>query len=144
MKHMQFFLIAIFMITGMVPSLAQNNQGQEKQHKIIFQLVTADTMAHKALMKQLNNILSVAPNTQMEVVCHGPGLEMLTVNKSIVISKIHALAEKGVTFYACEFSMKERNVDKSQVIPDAGFVQAGIVHIVKRQEEGWSYIKAGF
>jgi hypothetical protein len=144
MKIQLNLLITFFILVGLKDTTAQNNQLQNNQHKIIFQLVTADTMAHKALMKQLNNILSVSPNTQMEVVCHGPGLEMLTSNKSIVASKIHALNDRGVKFFACEFSMKERNIDKSQIIPDAGFVQAGIVYIVQRQEEGWSYIKAGF
>ena len=28
--------------------------------------------------------------------------------------------------------------------PKAASVKAGIIHIVERQEDGWSYIKAGF
>jgi intracellular sulfur oxidation DsrE/DsrF family protein len=40
--------------------------------------------------------------------------------------------------------MKERNVSKEQIIPEAGFVKAGILEIVIKQEEGWSYIKSGF
>jgi intracellular sulfur oxidation DsrE/DsrF family protein len=30
------------------------------------------------------------------------------------------------------------------VLPQAGYVKAGIIRIVERQEQGWSYIKAGF
>ncbi|HRD40426.1 MAG TPA: hypothetical protein PLC65_17485, partial [Bacteroidia bacterium] len=78
------------------------------EHKIIFQLTTGDTTAHKQLMKQFSNILSVSPTTQIEVVCHGPGLDMLVAGKTIVGDKIKLMAEKGVAFKACEFSMKER------------------------------------
>jgi intracellular sulfur oxidation DsrE/DsrF family protein len=120
------------------------NKSKNSVHKIIFQLTTNDTMAHKALMKQLNNITTVAPTTKIEIVCHGPGLEMLITEKSIVHQKIKQLSAIGVSFIACEFSMKERNVPQDKIIPEAGYVKAGIIEIVTKQEQGWSYIKSGF
>lgn len=113
-------------------------------HRIVFQLSTADTLAHKALMKQIRNITSVAPDTKIEVVCHGPGLNVLVKDKTTVLSSIQALQNMNITFVACEFSMKERNVSKEQIILEAGFVKAGILEIVIKQEAGWSYIKSGF
>jgi len=119
-------------------------EATKSAHKIIFQLTTADTMAHKALMKQLTNIKSVSPDTKIEVVCHGPGLDLLVNTKTTVHEKIKLAKEKGVEFIACEFSMKERKVEKSAIITEAGFVPAGIIEIVIKQEEGWAYIKSGF
>jgi uncharacterized protein len=123
-------------------------QGRETQkpkpHRIIFQMVSGDTMAHKALMKQLQNITSVAPSTKIEVVCHGPGLNMLTSDKSVVSSQINNMLTKGIAFYACEFSMQERKVARETILPGTGYVKAGILYIVEKQEKGWSYIKAGF
>lgn len=116
---------------------------QKPEHKIIFQLTSGDTTAHKQLIKQFNNILSVSPTTKIEVVCHGAGLDMLVSGKTIVEDKIKILADKGVVFNACEFSIKERKVDRSKIISVSGFVPAGIVEIVNKQEQGWSYIKAG-
>jgi len=116
---------------------------QNPEHKIIFQLTSGDTTAHKQLMKQFNNILSVSPTTKIEVVCHGAGLDMLVSGKTIVEDKIKTLSEKGVVFNACEFSIKERKVDRSKIISVSGFVPAGILEIVSKQEQGWSYIKAG-
>jgi uncharacterized protein len=125
-------------------SAGEPTAAENKQHKIIFQLTTDDTLAHKALMKQLNNITTVAPGTKIEVVCHGPGLGMLVKGKTIVQEKIQQMKMKGVEFVACEFSMSERNVPKEKIIPEAGFVKAGIIEIVTKQEAGWSYIKSGF
>ncbi len=119
-------------------------QAQVTEHKIVFQLSVSDTMAHKSLMKQLGNILTVSPSTKIEIVCHGPGLEILMINKSIVKDKIEVFKNKGVVFNACEFSMKERNISKSVIIPSATYVPAGIIEIVSKQEQGWSYIKSGF
>lgn len=113
-------------------------------HRIVFQLTSEDTFVHKSLMKQLNNIKTVAPDAMIEVVCHGPGLSILVAAKSTVQEKIKQMKAKGIEFFACEFSMSERNVTKDKMIPEAGFVRAGIIEIVTKQEAGWSYIKLGF
>lgn len=125
-------------------SLQAREEQKPKPHRIIFQLVSGDTLAHKALMKQLQNITTVAPSTRIEVVCHGPGLNMLTSDKSVVSQQLNAMIGKGIAFYACEFSMQERKVEKAQILPGIGYVKAGIIAVVERQEQGWSYIKAGF
>lgn len=134
----------IFTICLSVFLFTTNTQAQNKTaHKIIFQLVTGDSTSHKVLMKQFGNILSVAPDTKIEVVCHGPGIEMMMQDKSIVINKIKEFKDKGVVFNVCEFSLKERKVDKAKLIEQSTYVPAGILEIVEKQEQGWSYIKAG-
>lgn len=131
--------------TGKQPSSpVEKMAGNKIEHRIVFQITTDDTLAHKALMKQLNNILTVSPDTNIEVVCHGPGLSMLVLGKTTVQEKIQQMKMKGVAFVACEFSMNERNVSRDKIIPEAGFVKAGIIEIVSKQEKGWSYIKSGF
>ena len=119
-------------------------QQTERQHRIVMQLTSGDTLVHKNLMKQFKNMKEAAPTMQIEVVCHGPGMDMLMNDRSIVQEKIKAFAAKGIVFLACENTIRERNLDRSKVIPGAAYVQAGIIHIVERQEDGWSYIKAGF
>lgn len=131
-------LLSAFFAATMLFSLAQDG------HKIVFQMTTADTLAHKALMKQLKNIKSVSPTTSIEVVCHGPGIDMLIAGKTIVQSKIKEATENGVEFKVCEFSLKERKVEKSAIIPESGFTPAGIIEIVSKVEAGYVYIKAGF
>jgi intracellular sulfur oxidation DsrE/DsrF family protein len=120
-----------------------NSDNLKPEHKIIFQLTSNDTIVHKQLIKQFNNILSVSPSTKIELVCHGAGLDMLIVGKTIVEDKMKLLADKGVVFNACDFSIKERKIDRSKISSVSGFVPAGIIEIVTKQEQGWSYIKAG-
>lgn len=140
---MKKIILILLVLVGFTKLYGQNNANQP-EHKIIFQLSNCDTLSHKALMKQIGNILSVSLTTQIEVVCHGPGLSVLVTHQSTITEKIKFFVNKGVVFSACEFSMKERNVEKSQFIPEATYVKAGIIAIVSKQEQGWSYIKAGF
>ena len=141
---LQKISLTVLALLLVVLSPAQNaNQNPVPEHKIIFQLTSGDTSSHKQLMKQFTNILSVSPTTQIEVVCHGAGLDMLVSDKSVVQDKLRALGARGVLFMACEFSIKERKVDRAKILPSAGFVPAGIIELVNKQEQGWSYIKAG-
>lgn len=138
-QTMAFFLMMLLSSISFTQSGVEGKQNL----KIVFQLTTADSMAHKALMKQLGNITSVEPNTKIEVVCHGPGLDMLRQDKSVVGAKITEFAAKGIVFNACEFSMNERNVSRDMILPGVVYVKAGIIYIVNKQNEGYNYIKAG-
>jgi hypothetical protein len=115
-----------------------------RQHRIVMQLVSGDTLVHKGLMRQLRNMLEAAPTMQLEVVCHGPGMDLLMTDRSIATAKVDEFIGKGIVFLACENTVKERKLDAALIHPKAGSVKAGIIHIVERQEDGWSYIKAGF
>ena len=145
-------LLSILLISGIsfnakaqesnIPSETISIEAQS--FRVIFQLVSGDTLAHKALMRQLNNLLTVDPKIKIEVVCHGPGLDLLHKDKSMFASGIQEMIRRGIAFDACEFSMKERKVNNEQLLSGIATVPAGIYHIVKRQSEGWYYIKAGF
>ena len=132
------FLLAILLGSAMYA------QQTERQHRIIMQLTSGDTLVHKNLMKQFKNMKEAAPTMQIEVVCHGPGMDLLMSDRSIVQAKVKEFAAQGIVFLACDNTIRERNLDPAKVLSEAGHVKAGIIHIVVRQEDGWSYIKAGF
>jgi intracellular sulfur oxidation DsrE/DsrF family protein len=58
--------------------------------------------------------------------------------------ELAALKSKGVQFVACEQTLKQLKLEKTDILPEAGFVERGIVHIVEREEQDWAYIKGGF
>ncbi|HRO98591.1 MAG TPA: DsrE family protein [Flavobacteriales bacterium] len=139
MKKLLLLLLLALPVLGSLKA-----QETPSKHRIVMQLVSGDTLVHKGLMRQLRNMLEAAPTMQLEVVCHGPGMDLLMSDRSIVADKVKQFSERGIVFLACENTIKERNLDRSKVLPEAGYVKAGIIHIVERQEDGWSYIKAGF
>ena len=138
-------VILLFVISNSLSAQSANGQTASASKyqglKIVFQLTSADTVIHQTLMSQLKNYYSVAPDTKFEVVCHGGGLNMLVKNTCVIQDDIKMYAEKGVSFVACEFAMKKRNVTKDQLVAGAGTVISGVLEIAKKQQEGWSYIK---
>lgn len=124
---------------------AQNPTSGIVKHRIVMQLVSNDEAVHKGLMKQLNNLKNGwADTVAIEVVCHGPGIELLMHEKSTQALEIAKLQQRGIVFVACENTMLEKKIAHSSIMSHVKFVTMGIGEIVLKQEQGWSYIKAGF
>ncbi len=143
-----FFFIALISV-----SMAQTASGNKMEnpgsvvpaHRVIMQMVTDDTLAHKALMMQLKNLKDVwADSVEIEVLVQGPALDMVMTEKSSQKENILSMKKKGVNFAICEFSMKNRKLTKEQIMPEMNFVKYGLVEIINKQEQGWVYLKAGF
>ena len=136
-------VIMLFVVSNSLSAQSANGQTAAKYQglKIVFQLTSADTVIHQTLMSQLKNYYSVAPDTKFEVLCHGGGLNMLLKKTCVIQDQIKMYADQGVSFVACEFAMKKRNVTKEELVDGAGTVISGVLEIAKKLQEGWSYIK---
>jgi uncharacterized protein len=114
-----------------------------KKLKVVFHLTTADTLAQKALVKQCLNFLNAAPKSKIEVVCHNNGISLLQSSATKQAEKIRELTVRGVDFVACENTMRERKINREDLLSDCRTVPSGVVEVVLKQDKGWAYIKAG-
>lgn len=139
-------LLGIALLIGSLQMSAQTTSANLAiKHRVLFQLATNDTLAWKGLMKNIQNLKnSWGDSVAIEVVAHGPGIEILQLGKTTQQEKIAFLKSKGVVFVGCENTMADRKIPKENIIPEAGFVKMGVGEVILRQEQGWSYIKAGF
>ena len=70
MRPIMMILLAIlFSLTGLNAQNKNKSKVKKPQvHKIVFQMVSKDTADHNAMVRQLSNILKLAPGTRLEVV----------------------------------------------------------------------------
>ena len=87
-------------------------------------------------------MLKESPDTKIEVVFFGDAITGLVQGSALYPEKVQQFLQKGVIFAACNNSLRRYNIDPSKVLP-AGVivVPVAILELVKKQEEGWSYIK---
>ncbi len=138
-------ILAIFISLLTFQGWSQNTNGPVLQHRIVMQLSSNDTLVWKGLMNNLKHLKAGwGDSVLIEVVAHGPGLDFLTKGKTTQQEKINHFKKMGIMFIACENTMMERKIPKESIIAEAAFVKMGIGEIVRKQEQGWSYIKAGF
>ena len=135
----QFSLLLVTALFYFTASAQNNHQ------KIVFDFVKADTADFRIMVTQIKNVLKEDPNTAIEVVCYGPGLMILVSDKTNVSKEMEELQKSpNVIFAACANTMRRLKVEKSQLVPFATIVPVAMLELSKRQQEGWSYIKAGF
>lgn len=113
-------------------------------HRIIFAITSGDKTDWEISMHNTGNLLKgFAPDpVEIEIVAFGPGINVLTADSS-VRADLEALQKQGVHLAACHNSMKGNNLTLADMIPGTVEVPSGIVELVKKQEEGWSYVKGG-
>ena len=120
-------------------------QNAATKHRVVIQLSSNDTLAWKGIMNNIKNLKNGwGASVMIEVVAHGPGIDFLTKGKTTQQERIAFYKSKGVVFVGCENTLIERKIPKENIIPEAGFVKMGVGEIILKQEQGWSYIKAGF
>lgn len=139
MKKICLTLVPLFFFASLIFA-------QQKEHRIVFEFTKGDTASFSTMMRQLNNITkATAGNAKLEVVCYGPGLQMLMTEKTTVQQQIADFSQKyNVVFAACEASMQRQGIVKSQLLAQAITVPLATLEISSKQQEGWSYIKAGY
>lgn len=123
---------------------AQASMAQDTPVKIVWEIGAKDTAVHSAIFRQINNVLTAAPETKIELVFHGNAILVLTIDSSMHLSKIQKELSRGVSFAVCNNSMKRLKVDSSRIIPGVTIVPVSMLEIAKKQAEGWSYLKAGY
>ena len=115
---------------------------QTAAYRVIFDITSSDTAAHKTVIRQIRGISQSRPDAQLEVAIYSDALGMVMKDKSIIADAVQELSSnKKVSFKVCAATMKRNNVDKSQLIAGVDIVPDAIYEIVSKQHEGWGYIK---
>lgn len=117
-----------------------------KTHRAVFELSSAEAPVFDAMLNNVENLQkALAPESvAIEVVAHGKGLDLLVSKDAALVERMAKDAHSGVVFAACANTMKRRNVPKAALVPFAIVVDSGVAEVVRKQEEGYAYLKAGF
>ena len=138
-KRLLLFTVVLFFAVALLPASAQ-----AKTHRVVFALTSGDEADWKLMVGNIRNLVAAFPpdSAEIEVVAYGPGLGFLRKGASPEV-EIEALQAKRVRFVACENSMRMQKVTLADLVAKAQSVPSGVAEVVTRQEQGWSYIRAG-
>lgn len=116
---------------------------QEKKLKVVWDIADADTTTTAGVFRQVNNALALVPDMEIELVFHGPAIYAMVKDSTVFTSRIVSAKQRGVQLSVCNNSMRRLKVDASQLVQEAGIVPSAVVELIRKQAEGWSYLKAG-
>jgi len=133
--------LAILVMTAALPAMAVQKKAAAKQ-RVVIQVSDNDPAKWTLALNNARNIQAELgkDNVLVEIVAYGPGLEMMKA-ESKVADRLAAALDSNVGLLACENTMQNTKVDKADIAGGVKFVPAGVTHIMKRQREGWAYIR---
>jgi len=138
------FRTLLFFALSMVSFTPMKVIAQNTPHQLVVQMVDNNPKVQNGLIKQLNNLKNgYGEEITIEVVCHGPGLDLLHKERSEYREELLALKERGIIFMACENTLKGRDIPREAIMEEFDFVPMGIGEVMEKQEQGWSYVKGG-
>jgi intracellular sulfur oxidation DsrE/DsrF family protein len=130
---------------ALLPDATKNNHKyiMSTTYKVVIQLSSNDILVQKATISQLNNILNALPSVVIELVMNGPGID-LVLQDAPLTNTLEQLYKKGIQFLVCKNSLNQKNLSVTSILSFCPVIPSALAHLIVRQHEGWSYIKAGF
>ena len=114
--------------------------------KVVYHMNEGVEHAPQAL-RNVRNHLSVDPKAKIVMVMHAAGINFLMrdakdANGNPFEVTVQDLKSQGVEFRVCEITLRQRNIQKSQLIEDVAYVPSGVAEVSRLQsQEGYAYLK---
>ena len=113
-----------------------------KKMRVVVQVSGADPARWNLVLNNVRNLQHDlgAANVTIEVVAYGPGIGMLKLD-AVSNSRVSDAVKDGVYVAACENTMRNQKLVHADMHPGVSYVPSGVVEIVRRQQEGWAYLR---
>jgi len=123
-------------------SAPQQAAQKSERYRVVLQVSDADPAKWNLALSNARNVQEDLGkgNVDVEIVAYGPGLGMLKSDSKVADRLAQAL-DGNIGLMACENTMRNTKVTKADMYSGIHYVDAGVVHLMKRQREGWAYIR---
>jgi intracellular sulfur oxidation DsrE/DsrF family protein len=116
--------------------------GEKAMTHIVMQVSDGDPAKWQLALNNAENVQQALGKDKVtiEIVAYGPGLGMLKTD-SKVAGGINGALDNNVKLVACGTTMKKMKLTQADLIGGVAVVPGGVVEIMQRQSEGWSYVR---
>lgn len=142
MKKILIVLACVFSFTVAETEFAEPKPAIDNPRQLVFGIPSGEIKEINRILSTVNNVMKFyrPENTEIVIVAYGQGLKsLLKKGDADVRKRIEALMTYDVEFIACGNTMRTLHIDKKDLLDDIGFATAGIVEIIERQLQGYTY-----
>ena len=140
--HCSRWLILV-VLAGLAAAAALAQGSERPLQRAVIQVSDNDVQKWNLALNNASNVqddLGGPEATELEIVVYGPGIGMLKADSPVAKRVADALG-RGVKVVACENTMRVQKLAYPDMLPNIGYVSAGVVELMKRQQQGWAYIR---
>ena len=110
-------------------------------YKVIFHL-NDEAKSEETLNNIRNLLIDVGEeNVKVELVVHSEGIYSFLKNRNELNKKATALLDKGVKIGLCSNTVEKLHLKLDSFIPGVDIVSSAVGEIVRKESDGWLYIK---
>jgi intracellular sulfur oxidation DsrE/DsrF family protein len=118
-------------------------QAAPVRNRALFQVTDNDPARWNMILNNMRNLREDvgSEGAEIELVAYGPGLLMLKADSSVK-QRIAEALKSGVKVNACQNTMTGMKLVPADMLPDIGYVPSGVVEVMRKQQQGWAYIRS--
>ena len=141
-------LLALTVLLHTATAAETEKPSTDKTYKVVFEVSIDGAEKWQGALRNVENTREeLGEGTKIEVVAHGKGFGMLLAKTSAenaeLKAKLGKLHAAGVVFAACENTMKREKLEKKDLVELYTTVPSGVSEVIRKQGEGFAYIKSG-
>jgi intracellular sulfur oxidation DsrE/DsrF family protein len=130
-------------------SLASDSR-DTRTTKVLVHLSSADPQAALNTLGNLEQMLADyrqrGEPVRVEVIANGGGVKLLGPGTPAIAQRIAALTEQydNLSFAACRNTIEQLQLTEGRhirLLPQIKLIDSGVVEVIRRQKEGWAYIR---
>ena len=113
------------------------------KNRALFQVTDNDPARWNMILNNMQNLRDgvAGEPVEIELVAYGPGVTMLK-SESPVKQRIAEALKSGVKVNACQNTMNGMKLTPADMLPEIGYVPSGVVEVMRKQQQGWAYIRS--
>jgi intracellular sulfur oxidation DsrE/DsrF family protein len=125
---------------------AEKQGGGSTKHRVVFHVNVDLQERWQEVLTNVENLQKAlgADNVEIEVVAHGAGIGLVQSKNAALKSRVEAIEKTGAVFAACSNTLQKKELTSADLTAGVRIVDSGIAEVVRRQEEGWSYVKLSY
>lgn len=112
------------------------------EYRALFHLDACGKATAGLVLTNIENLLlDLGGKVQVELVANAEGVQALLKAGNPLVPQFERLATQGVRLVACANALRAAGIDKDALLTQAEVVPSGVGELVRRQAEGWAYIR---
>ena len=118
-------------------------QSAMAKNRALFQVPDNDPARWNMILNNMQNLREGVGGepVEIELVAYGPGINMLKSDSSVK-QRIAEALKSGVKVNACQNTMNGMKLTAPDMLPEIGYVPSGVVEVMRKQQQGWAYIRS--
>lgn len=146
MRQLSRALMMTLLLGGLVPASVMAQQQTKAQtvqkSRVVFQVSDGDSKKWDLALNNVRNVIKDMgkDNIEVEIVAYGPGIDMFKF-ESPAASRIDEVIKLGAHVVICENTMRAQKITKADMLDNLEYVEAGVSQLIKRQQQGYAYIR---